>query len=31
MLITVVSFDENASYLSASMNLYEGNEHFLMN
>ena len=25
----VVSFDENVSYLSTSMNLYEGNEQFL--
>ena len=24
----VVSFDENVSYLSTSMNLYERNEHF---
>ena len=27
----VVSFDENVSYLSTSMNLYEQNEHFFMN
>ena len=25
----MVSFDENVSYLSTSMNLYEQNEHFL--
>ena len=27
----VVSFDENVSYLSTMMNLYERNEHILMN
>ena len=27
----VVSFDENVSYLSTSMNLYERNEQFFMN
>jgi len=27
----VVSFDENVSYLSTLMNLYEQNEQFLMN
>ena len=26
----VVSFDENVSYLSTSMNLYERNEHFFL-
>jgi len=27
----VVSFNENVSYLTTSMNLYEQNEHFSMN
>ena len=29
--VHVVSFDENVSYLSTSMNLYERNEHFFIN
>ena len=28
--VNVVSFDENVSYLSTSMNLYEGSEHFFL-
>jgi len=29
--VNVVSFNENVSYLTTSMNLYEQNEHFSMN
>ena len=29
--VNVVSFDENVSYLSTSMNLYERNKQFFMN